>query len=261
MHCGDARLASSPHLVPLSFPVGVKTACRVVVDLLLPPRCLSCGVMTDRAGALCAVCWSRIAFLGAPYCDCCGVPFASDPGPATVCGACLRDPPGFARARAVFRYDDGSKRLVLGFKHADRSSLAASFARWMMRAGADVLADADLLVPVPLHRWRLLHRRYNQAALLANQLSRWTGIACRPGALERVRHTPSQGLLGRGQRQRNVQGAFRLAKGGVAVAGRRVLLVDDVLTTGATIEECVRVLRRGGATAVDVLTLARVVLV
>jgi ComF family protein len=200
-----------------------------------------------------------MTFLGPPGCVRCGYPFDIDPGPLAICGACLSEPPAFRRARAVFRYDDASKRLILGFKHADRTGAAPSFGRWMARAGAELLGEADLIVPVPLHRLRLFHRRYNQAALLANVLAKVSGVPCLPDALLRARHTPTQGLMGRRQRRLNVYGAFRL-RTRAAVDGKHVLLVDDVFTTGATIEECVRVLLAGGAAAVDVLTLARVVL-
>jgi ComF family protein len=160
----------------------------------------------------------------------------------------------------VFRYDDASRALVLRFKHGDRTGAVPHFARWMARAGAALLAEAEVIVPVPLHPWRLWRRRYNQAAMLALAVAREAEKSCVPDALARIRATPSQGRLGRGQRTRNVRGAFRLRRP-EAVEGRRVLLVDDVLTTGATVEECVRVLKRGGAADVDVLTLARVVLV
>ncbi|HLN23270.1 MAG TPA: ComF family protein [Patescibacteria group bacterium] len=230
-----------------------------VVDILLPPRCLRCGGLTDSTGALCPACWKQMRFLAPPLCECCGRPFDIDPGPGAICGACMLKRPPFDRARAVFCYDDASKALVLRFKHADRVGAAVPYARWMARAGAELLTEADVIVPVPLHRWRLLQRRYNQAALLANALGRLSGVPAVPDALLRVRHTTSQGHLGRKERRRNVRGAFQMARLG-SVAGRRVLLIDDVLTSGATIEECVRVLRADGAAAVDVLTLACVVL-
>jgi len=230
-----------------------------VLDALLPGRCLRCGIIVDAAGALCATCWEAVHFLAEPLCERCGQPFELDPAATASCAACLAHPPDYGRARAVFRYDEASRPLVLRFKHADRTSAAPHFARWMARAGADLLADSDIIVPVPLHRWRLWRRRYNQAALLALALARLAGQRCAPDALVRARATPSQGTLGRNQRRRNVHGAFRLRRA-AAVEGRRVLLIDDVLTSGATVGECVRVLRQGGATEVDVLTLARVVL-
>ncbi|HEX9808944.1 MAG TPA: ComF family protein [Alphaproteobacteria bacterium] len=240
---------------------------RVALDLLLPPQCLACGAFVADEGALCADCWERISFLTRPFCGRCGYPFelgestAADGGTGEpLCGACIRTPPPYERARAVFRYDDASRGLVIGFKHADRTRGAGAFAAWMARAGAELLAEADVVVPVPLHRWRLFARRYNQAALLALALSRASGRPAAVDALGRVRATPSQGRLGRRRRRLNVRGAFAVpGRRAPAIAGRRVLLVDDVLTTGATAESASRALLRAGAAAVDVLTLARVV--
>ncbi len=230
---------------------------RMALDLLLPPRCLSCKTIVATPGALCPACWDGLRLLAPPHCARCGLPFATDTGAAILCGSCLDGSAQFGRARAALRYDASSRSMILGFKHGDRTALAVPFARWMARAGRELLADADMLVPVPLHPWRLFRRRYNQAALLTKALSRLTGVAHRPDALARIRATPPQGTMGRFGRRRNVAGAFRLT---AAVEGRHVLLVDDVLTTGVTVDECARVLKAGGARQVDVLTLARVVL-
>lgn len=234
---------------------------RRALDAVLPPLCLSCGAIVAEPGALCSACWSRLRFLTAPLCHACGHPFELDPGgdgPA-LCGRCVAEPPPWARARAVLCYDDCSKPLLLRFKHADRVEGAPAFGRWLARAGAEVLADADLLVPVPLHRWRLLARRYNQAALLALAVAGESGLDCAVDGLRRRRQTPPQGHLGREERRRNVRGAFTIGPG-LTVTGKRVVLVDDVLTTGATLGECSRVLLDHGAARVDVLTLGRVVL-
>jgi ComF family protein len=234
---------------------------RLVADALLPPLCLSCGGLVGDPGTLCPACWSQIAFLAPPFCAACGHPFEFDPGDGGHCGACLQERPRYRRARAVFRYDDATRGLILRFKHSDRIEGVPAFARWMARAGADLLADADLLVPVPLHRWRLLARRYNQAALLAVALGRLTGRRAAPDLLVRRRRTKPQGLLGREAREANVKGAIavREAKRGL-IAGRTVLLVDDVMTTGATAGECARALLQAGAAHVDLLTLGRVVM-
>jgi len=230
-----------------------------MLDLLLPPLCLSCRAPVASQGGLCPDCWSAVHFLSRPVCDRCGTPFAEQIEDGLHCAACLADPPPYDRARAVFRYDDASKGMVLSFKHADRPGLARFFTPWLARAAAELLTEAELIVPVPLHRWRLLHRRYNQAALLAMGLSRRSGVGCIPDLLRRTRHTKSQGTLGREARERNVKGAIKVAKTKVLLEGKRVLLVDDVLTTGATLGECVNVLRQSGAARVDVVTLARVV--
>ncbi|GAA0567086.1 ComF family protein [Caenispirillum bisanense] len=234
---------------------------RALLDLLLPPRCLSCGAVVSEPGALCPDCFAAVTFLGPPVCACCGDPFELAMEEGALCAVCIADPPPFARARAAFRYDDGSRDLVLRFKHADRTDCAAPFARWMLRAGRELVRDADLIVPVPLHRLRLLRRRYNQAALLARALDRHGDRPGRyaPDLLLRARRTPPQEGLGRSARRLNMRAAFAVADP-ARLEGRRVLVVDDVLTTGATVGECARVLLRAGAAAVDVLTLARVVL-
>jgi len=230
------------------------------LNAVLPVRCLGCGAEIDASGALCPSCWAEIEFIGPPQCACCGLPFEVDPGEGALCGACVARRPPYARARAVFRYDERSRRLILAFKHGDRLHGARAFGRWMARAGSALLEQASLIAPVPLHWTRLFSRRYNQAAVLAQAVGRASSIDVVPDILVRRRRTPSQGGLNAGERHRNVSGAFalnpRFAK---HVKERRVLLIDDVFTTGATVGACSRVLLRAGAEAVDVLTLARVV--
>mgnify|MGYP001806192418 CR=1 FL=1 len=239
---------------------GLRRWGRRLVDAVLPPLCLSCGAIVAEPGTLCSACWSALRFLSTPWCDCCGHPFEIDPGGgAALCGRCLATPPPWGRARAVLRYDDASKPLFLRFKHADRLEGAPAFGRWMARAGAELLAECDLIVPVPLHRWRLLARRYNQAALLALAVGRDSGRPVCPDGLRRVRRTPPQGHFGRAERAGNVKGAFALAPH-LEVTGRRIVLVDDVLTSGATAGECARLLGHHGAVRVDVLTLGRALL-
>jgi ComF family protein len=206
---------------------------------------------------VCAACFGRITFITGPVCHVCGVPvedFATDD---TLCGACIRERPAFRSARAVFTYKDEGRDLVLQLKHADRTDLAMHLSRWMNRDGAQLIAAADIIVPVPMHWTRLWLRTYNQAALLARALGTLAGKPVAADALARRRRTPSQGPLGREARRRNVAGAF-IAKRPAAVEGKSVLLVDDVLTTGATADACARALLRAGAAAVDVLCLARV---
>lgn len=234
---------------------------RLAVDAVLPPLCLCCGALVSEPGALCPVCWEKIGFLAAPHCAICGHPFDFEPGSEDCqCGFCMAEAPSWRRARAVFRYDDQSKPLVLRFKHGDRLEGAPAFARWMARAGADLLDGADLIVPVPLHPFRLLSRRYNQAAVLALALGRLSGTPVAPDLLARRRRTQVQGHLNREERRQNVRGAFQVrGRKAALVQDRTILLIDDVLTTGATVGECARVLTKAGAKAVDVLTLGRVV--
>ena len=234
----------------------LKTA---LVDLLFPPLCISCREPLGGGHGFCADCWSGITFLDGPMCDCCGLPFAFDPGEGTRCAACLAQPPAYDHARAIFAYDENSRAPILAFKHADRLDLVPGFAHWLERTGKTLLDGCDLIIPVPLHRIRLWQRRYNQAAELARALGRRTSKAVAVQALERTRPTESQGAMvsARGRR-RNVQGAFRVPDPG-RVVDRSILVVDDVLTTGATAEACARTLKQAGAARVQILALARVV--
>ncbi|HUC68427.1 MAG TPA: ComF family protein [Stellaceae bacterium] len=242
----------------LARPPALRRAATALLDLLLPPRCLICGATVSEAGALCAPCWSGITFLGEPCCACCGLPFEFALTMPALCGACARAHPAFDRARAAMRYDEASRDLILAFKHGDRLHLAPAFGAWLRRAGGELVAAADIAVPVPLHWTRLFTRRYNQAAVLAYALQAAGGPPVGADWLVRRRRTPSQGKRNAAARERNVRAAFAL-KPGRDVRGKRVLLIDDVFTTGATVGECARVLRRGGAAAVDVLTVARTV--
>jgi ComF family protein len=228
------------------------------VDLIMPPRCPRCGGLVDRQGDLCGACWSALRFLDAPVCDRCGVPLP-DPE-AFTCAACLADPPVWDRARAALRYDPASARLILAFKNGGRFQAVDGFARWMARAGAPLLGECDLIVPVPLHRWRLWRRGHNQSAILARSLGRLTGRPVELGLLRRVRATESQRGKGAAARARNVtmrcfavSGAWR-----ERLDGKRILLVDDVLTTGATLGACAGILKGAGADMVNALVLARV---
>lgn len=240
----------------LSLSSALRRTGGVLLDLVLPPRCIACGEEVDSVNALCVACWRKVTFLGEPCCACCGLPFDHDLGAGALCGACIEAPPTYDRARSALRYDDGSRGLILAFKHGDRLHGAPAFGEWMRRAGAPLLTDADLVMPVPLHWTRLFSRRFNQAALLAHAIHRAGGPRVAPDWLIRRRRTLSQGEFGPEGRQRNVRSAFAL-KPGNSVKGLKIVLVDDVLTTGATLEECARVLKRAGAARVDALALAR----
>ncbi len=218
--------------------------------------------MLDQSGraqssGLSAEAWTKVAFIAEPLCDGCGAPFEYDPGER--CAACLARPRAFARARAAVLYDDASRDLILQFKHADRTDLARLLSGWVSRAADDLLAEADAVAPVPLHRSRLLARRYNQAAEIARPLARRHGLSFLPDTLVRSKRTESQAGKSGSGRRRNVAGAFAVPPGRrKRVEGRRILLIDDVLTTGATAEACARALLAAGASAVDLAVVARV---
>jgi len=232
-----------------------------VLDGLLPPRCVACGKEIDGGQGLCADCWGGLTFIDAPLCVVCGLPFDFEAPETSVCVPCMTKPPPFDRARAALVYDDGSRSLILGFKHGDRTDRATVLARLMGRLLADIDGDDCLILPVPLHRWRLWRRRYNQSALLAAEMARYSRFSYRSDLLIRTRATPPQTGQNAGDRRRNVRGAFGVSRKTVAsLAGRHVLLIDDVMTTGATVGECARVLKRAGAGKISVIAIARAVM-
>src|SRR5580698_4859701 len=235
-----------------------RAALRGALDLALPPLCAACREPVDGKG-LCPACWSKLSFITRPYCERLGIPFVYDPGPGILSMAAIADPPSYNRARAAVRFDEISRALVHALKYSDRLDLAPMMGRWLSHAGRELLAEADALVPVPLHWRRLWARRFNQSAMLAAAISAESGVPIATGLLKRVKPTAQQVGLSRTERAANVQGAFRVPEDGkAAVAGRRLILVDDVLTSGATVEGCARALLRAGAANVDVLIFARV---
>lgn len=252
---------ASPGVAPLArLRSGVRAAFRLALDVALPPLCPSCREPLGNGAGLCATCWSKLSLIEPPYCARLGIPFTYDPGPGLLSMEAIANPPSYERARAAVRYDEIARALVHAFKYGDRLDLAPMMGSWMARAGRELLVDADALVPVPLHWRRLWARRFNQSAALAGAVA---GIAGKPvlhDALTRMRATPQQVGLSKTQRADNVQGAFRVpAERKADIAGRRLVLVDDVLTSGATTEAGARALLRAGAAHVDVLVFARVV--
>jgi ComF family protein len=246
-------------LGPLRGLRPLRAIMRFTRDAALPPLCLSCRELVGSDG-LCPTCWSKLSFITRPYCERLGIPFVYDPGPGILSMQAIADPPAYRRARAAVRYDDVARTLVHAFKYGDRLDLGPTLGRWMAAAGRELTAEADALIPVPLHWRRLWARRFNQSALLAKIIGTASGVPVVTGALKRVKATRQQVGLTASERARNVQGAFRVPPSARAdIVGRRVLLVDDVLTSGATLDACARVLLRAGAADVDVLVFARVV--
>lgn len=235
-----------------------RTAVRHVLDFALPPRCPGCGSITEAPHRFCFECWSRLTFLGEPCCERCALPFEHDRGEGMECAGCIADPPAFDRMRAAVAYGEVSRQVALRLKYAGRPGVAETVARFLERH-VDGPIDA-LIVPVPLHRWRIWRRGYNQAALIASALARRTGRAALLDLIDRAKATPPLRGMSPRERRRAVRGAFRLSNAARdRVRGRTILLVDDVFTSGATADACARLLRRAGADRIEVLCWARVV--
>lgn len=234
-----------------------------ILNLILPPRCIVTGEIVDGQGMLSPKAWGDLSFIANPQCNRCGYPFDFDMGEVSegnVCAACLKNPPVYDKARAALIYDDASRNIVLSFKHGDQTQSVPTFIPWLNNAGRDILARADYLVPVPLHRFRILRRRFNQSGLIATYLSQDAKIPTLLDGLKRVRATPIQGYLHAKERKKNVKNAFSVnPKHHDAIRNKHIVLIDDVYTTGATVSECTKVLLKGGAASVNILTLARVV--
>lgn len=229
-------------------------------NLVYPPVCPGCGVRTGSHAGLCAACWADIRFIERPYCEILGQPFSFDHGEGAVCADALAEPPVFDRLRAVAIHDGPVRQMVHGLKYRDRTDLAPMMAGWMLRASDGHLQDCDGVVPVPLHRWRFAGRKFNQSAELARHLARLSGRPFLPYNLIRVKHTGRQVGLTARARAENVRAAFKVVPGREAgIAGRRIVLVDDVYTTGATVSAAARALKRAGAAGITVLTFAMAV--
>lgn len=232
---------------------------RGVVDLVAPNLCLGCGAGVGEPASLCLSCWASLLHLDEPVCDALGTPFAYDQGEGALSAQALSDPPPWDRARAAVIFDENSGKLVHALKYQDRQEAGLLMARMMARAGRRLLAESDVILPVPLHRFRLWRRRFNQSAFLAQQISRISATPWRHDVLVRARRTRSQVGLDQAERRRNVRGAFQLRPDCLSVvSGKCVLLVDDVRTTGATAEACAEVLKQAGAARVSLLSFALV---
>lgn len=229
-----------------------------LLNIFFPPQCLGCETIVPNHGTLCAACWNEVPFISTPICACCGLPLEMAVDEFTICGECLREHPPYSRARAAFVYNDKSRLLVMKLKYQDDLHLAPIFAGWLAKAGKNLIAASDIIIPVPLYWRRMVSRRYNQSLLLARGLSRHTGLPLLADGLKRTRHTEKQAGLTRPQRLKNVQGAFAVAEKNIPlVKNKTILLIDDVMTSGATIHACTNALLKAGASQVNVLTLAR----
>lgn len=229
-----------------------------MANWVLPPVCPVTGEIVPSHGMLSPQAWQGVSFISDPQCGQCGIPFAyQDADSDVLCADCLATPKPYHRAVSALLYNDASRELILKYKHGDKTQAVPVFLPWLLRAGAPILRDVDILMPVPLHPWRLLRRRYNQAALLVAALSKATGVPANYHDLQRSRHTAIQGHLNKKQRTKNVSGAFAV-RDGVSFSGQNIILIDDVLTSGATVEACTKQLMKAGANKVSILTLARV---
>lgn len=229
------------------------------VDVLTPPLCLSCAVPVSQGGGLCPACWQKLRFIGAPVCDALGIPFAYDQGEGALSPAAIADPPAWDKGRAAVAFDEASRALVHQLKYRDRQEAGLAMARMMTGAGRELLAESDMIIPVPLHRWRLWRRRFNQAAFLAQQISQHSGLSWQPDVLLRVMATTPQVGLDAETRRRNVRRAFEVPfDKRPLIDGKAVLLVDDVRTTGATGNACAAALKAAGARKVHMLSFALV---
>lgn len=232
---------------------------RLALDIALPTLCVSCREPVSGEG-VCAACWAKLSFIAPPFCARLGIPFVYDPGPGLLSMQAIANPPAYQRARAAVRYDDVARTMVHALKYQDRTDLAPTMGRWMARAGQELLSEADALVPVPLHWRRGWSRRYNQSGALAAVIGKSTNLPVIGNALRRVRPTLQQVGLSKADRALNVQGAFKVPlENKSAMQGRRIVLIDDVLTSGATVDACARALLRARAASVDVLVFSRVV--
>ncbi len=255
---GAAGAAAVP-LGPGRAALGLRATLGAFADLLLPPVCISCRRRVESHGLLCGDCWGKIEFIAPPICARLGVPLPYEMPEPCLSAAAIANPPRYDRARAVARYSATMRDLIHSFKYGDRHEGLPLFGRWLAGAGAELLGDADLIVPVPLYRARPWSRRFNQSALLAREVGKLSGVPVDCFLLARVKRTETQVGFTAAQRRKNVSGAFRVARGRASLRGKRMLLIDDVITTGATAEACARTLQRAGAASVDVLALARAV--
>ena len=235
----------------------LKRVFNTIINFILPPLCPICNKRVDVPHMLCATCFKRLNFITKPYCQKCGRPFEFDIKGESLCAACMKDQPRYNKARSNLVYDEGAKELILPFKHADRTDLAHILSEFLIREQGVLIDEAEIIIPVPLYITRLFKRRYNQSALLAKRICKIKHKQYEPRVLRRIKPTVSQGHMNKIERAANVKGAFAVFQPDI-IRDKKVLLIDDVMTTGATVNECTKVLMKSGASQVDILTVARV---
>lgn len=238
---------------------GIRASTRDALQSVFPPRCIACGEDVGSEFGLCGPCWREMNLITGAVCACCGAPLPGEAEATARCDDCLRAPRPWSRGRAAMLYSGTGRRLILSFKHHDRHDLLRPLSAWLGRAAAPLIEPDMVLAPVPLHRLRLIKRRFNQSAMLAQAIARQAGIACVPDLFIRTRHTPSQEGLNRAERAQNLAGAIAVApRRAQRILGRHVLIVDDVLTSGATMGAAAEAALAAGAAQVSVVALARV---
>ena len=236
----------------------IKPAANRLLDIVYPPRCISCSGNVHENGGICAKCWGDINFIADPQCNICGFPFDFEASTGSICSGCITHEPSFSKARAVFLYDNASRNMIKSFKYNDRIENRAAYARWMARVGIDMLSEANIIIPVPIHFGKLLLRKYNQAAVLAHELAKISSKPVFSNALIRTKYTQTQAGFLRKERFKNIKGAFKVnPKYFDILKDKKILLIDDVITTGATAEECTNIMLKAKAARVEVLTLAK----
>jgi ComF family protein len=237
----------------------ISTALKIkqaILDIVMPPRCISCGVMVNEHGGICPECWKDTKFIGTHQCKICGLPFEFDMGKDALCKYCTSEKPKFSKVRSVCEYDGVARKIAVKFKFRDHTHLAKPLAKLMINAAPELVVKADIITPVPLHFRRRISRKYNQAGLLALNIAKISGIKYQPLLMQRTRATKRQTSLNRQQRQENVENAFTCSV--ADLKGKTILLIDDVMTTGSTLNECAKALKAQGAQRVYGLVFARV---
>lgn len=228
-----------------------------ILDYIYPPRCISCSELIQENGGFCGTCWSGLNFITKPYCKICCFEFSFDPGEGNdICLKCSSNPPAFDLARSVLRFDEHSKKLIHALKYHDSTFVASNFAKIIVAMHKDIISKADFIIPVPMHKWKRLSRLYNQSQIFASEIAHLAGKKMVPDILLKTKHTKSQTGLSKKHREENLKGSIEVVKRG-EIKGKYIVLVDDVMTTGSTVDLCAKILKKAGAKSVVVICIAR----